>query len=73
MKLLKRLPIKSKMLALLMITSSVALLIAVGGFVAHELLIQHSEFEKHVRTQARILAANLGTAMVFEAVSYTHL
>lgn len=66
MKFFASLPIKSKMLALIMLTSSVALILALGGFVTHEWLSLRSEAERDVRTQARILAANLGAAVAFE-------
>lgn len=66
MNYVSRLPIKSKLLAVIMLTSTFALVFAAAGFIGHEWLAMRDEAERDVQTQARILAANLGAAIVFE-------
>jgi len=60
------LPIKSKLLAVIMLTSTFALVVAVAGFIGHEWFAMRGEAEHDIQNQARILAANLGAATVFE-------
>lgn len=66
MNYISTLPIKSKLLAVIMLTSTFALVFAAAGFVGHEWFSMRGEAERDVQTQARILAANLGAAIVFE-------
>lgn len=66
MNYISTLPIKSKLLAVIMLTSTFALVFAAAGFIGHGWFAMRSEAERDVQTQGRILAANLGAAIVFE-------
>ncbi|MDH7502079.1 MAG: ATP-binding protein [Verrucomicrobiota bacterium] len=66
MNYISTLPIKSKLLAVIMLTSTFALAFAVAGFIGREWLAMREEAERDIQTRARILAANLGAAIAFE-------
>ncbi|MGC8989908.1 MAG: CHASE sensor domain-containing protein, partial [Verrucomicrobiia bacterium] len=66
MNYISTLPIKSKLLAVIMLTSTFALVFAVAGFIGNEWFALREEAERDIQIQARILAANLGAAIVFE-------
>lgn len=79
MKFLRKLPVRSKLMIIMMITSTVALVIACAAFAVTDYLSMRKQAGDDLTTLAKIVAANSGAAIVFgdtksaqETLSFIH-
>ncbi len=66
MRLLARLSLKRKLIAIIMATSTVALLLACSAFLIYELSVFRSNMEREAHTIAQILADSSTAALTFD-------
>ena len=66
MGLLKNLPIRRKMIVIIMTTTGIALLIACTGFLLYELNAYRRNVEQELSTIAHLIAESSGPALVFD-------
>lgn len=66
MRTLRRTPIKSKLTAITMLTSGVALLLACAAFVGYELLVFRDGILEELSTTAAIVGDNSAAALTFD-------
>ena len=66
MGLLQNLPIRRKMVVIIMITTGIALLIACTGFLLYELNAYRRNAEQELSTVAQLIAENSGPALAFD-------
>ncbi|MCZ6753162.1 MAG: ATP-binding protein [Acidobacteria bacterium] len=66
MGLLKNLPIRRKMIVIIMTTTGIALLIACTGFLLYELNAYRRNVEQELSTVAQLIAESSGPALAFD-------
>jgi len=65
MKLFSSYSIKRKLAIIIASTTAIALLIAIGAFLAHDLFTMRAEMKNDLNTQAKIISDNIVAAILF--------